>query len=126
VDPWKDASTKTLMRPSLRPSDLGYGQDQPVSLDVFHTDDGRVVQFLVGATTIGLLTTDGSARTNRDIAVGTDVRQVEERYANEVLEKEPARHEGRPVTVYRYPYLGLAFEVEAGRVVAMALFQPKE
>jgi hypothetical protein len=73
-----------------------------------------------------VLTTDAAARTNRGVRVGSSEREVERAYQGEVRETEPASHAGREVTVVRFPYLGLAFEVHAGRVAAIALYPPKE
>ncbi|MFO0841155.1 MAG: hypothetical protein U0797_02000 [Gemmataceae bacterium] len=126
-NPWELAQTRSLMSPALRPEDLGLPRNKLNELVVHYTIDDRIVAIADGEVLLGILSRDPEAKSEGGVGIGTTVREVERRYkGQELMIDSSAMHAGQGVEVYRYPYLGLSFEVRSGSVSAIALYPPRE
>ncbi len=124
-NPWKDLRTRALMSPALREADLGVAENEANELAVYCSNDDHVIIILDTNSIVGVLSTSPQARTNRGVGVGSDASLIARRYADETKQEEHLTVRGHPVAVQRFPWLGLAFEVHQGKVVAVALYPPK-
>lgn len=128
-NPWQLPRTRHLLGPLLQPDDLGLSDAALKDLTVRRSGDETVCVLLHQDRVVAVVASHAAARSRRDVGVGSDLGRLYRRYDHQDDLRPQVETADRPggghVEVRHYSVLGVAFEVSAGRVTAVALYPPQ-
>ncbi len=125
-NPWERPQTRALMHPALRSEDLGLPAEKLPNLETFYSDDDKLVVLAENEVILAILSTSPDAKSTGGVGLGASVREIERKYKGHEFFIGSASHGGQSVELYRFPKLGITFEVRSGSVVAIALYPPRD
>ena len=123
-NPWTLRDTKEHLGRVLEKSDLGLKDVDLALLKIAGTLDNKLVVLFHQDKVIAVVTSDRSAKTARELKMGDNVGKMNRLYPEGFDAHDETLQDKTHVGIYRYPALGIAFEVQSGRITGMTLFPP--
>jgi hypothetical protein len=123
-DPWAMRETKDHLGHALKRSDLGLSASEIPSLRTRRTLDNKVVVLFHKDKVIAVVTIERGVSTARGLKMGDSVDRITRLYQEGLNARDEPLPDKKHVNIFRYPALGIAFEVQGGRVTSMTLYPP--